>query len=136
MKRRAVFVLMTFLLLVGSQVVYGERSEKEGWERVTNPNSLVSLIHWQLTLNPGARDKYVKKHIIGTVENNSKKEFSEIKIEFGVYDEDGSEIATVSRHHNEFKPGGIWKFDIPVTSDVKKAELRGVYVPVQEFAGK
>jgi hypothetical protein len=33
------------------------------------------------------------------------------------------------------KPRGIWKFEIPVTSDVGKAEVRGLYVPLKEIRG-
>ena len=69
------------------------------------------------------------KRIIGTVKNNSEKEFSEVKIEFTVYDEEGAQIAIVFSNVYDFKPGSIWKFEIPVTSDVGKAELKGLYVP-------
>jgi hypothetical protein len=107
--------------------------ETERWEKITNPNFPLNFIHWQLVTNSGSSDKYMDKRIIGTVKNSSKKEFSEVKIEFTVYDEEGAQIAVVFSNVFDFKPGHIWKFDIPVTSDVGKAELKGLYVPAKEL---
>jgi hypothetical protein len=108
---------------------YSQNPEGEYWEKLTNSNFPLTLTEWRLATNPRSSDKYVDKRIIGTVKNNSKEEFSEVKIEFAVYDEEGAQIAIVFSNVYNFKPGGIWKFEIPVTSDVDKAELKGLYVP-------
>jgi len=42
------------------------------------------------------------------------------------------QIAIVSKGHYKFKPGDVWKFEIPVTNDVEKAKFRGLYVPSKE----
>lgn len=105
------------------------------WKELKNRDFPLCLINWQLVTNPDSSDKYVDKDIIGTIKNNSKEEFSEAKIEFTVYDEDGAQIAIVFSSVYNFKPGGIWKFEIPVTLDVEKAELKGLYLPAKEFKG-
>jgi C4-type Zn-finger protein len=92
----------------------------------------LTLIDWQLITQPSSGDKYIDKHIVGTVKNDSEKEFSEVRIEFSVYDEQGAQIAIVFSNLYDFKPGGIWKFDIVVTDDVAKAVLKGLYVPSKE----
>jgi hypothetical protein len=107
---------------------YSQNSEKEYWEKFANPNFPLTLIDWQLVTSPQSGDKYMNKVIIGKVKNNSKEEFSAVKIEFTVYDEEGTQIAVVFSNVYDFKPGHIWKFEIPVTSDVGKAELKGLYV--------
>jgi hypothetical protein len=107
--------------------------EAERWEKLTNPILPLRLIDWQLFINPGSSDKYMDKRIIGTVKNNSEKRFSEVKVEFTVYDEEGGQIAIVSNNVYDLKPGGIWKFEISVTSDVGKAEFNGLYVPLKEI---
>jgi hypothetical protein len=112
---------------------YSQNPEREYWEKLTNPKFPLTLIDWRLVTNPGSSDKYMDKRIIGTAKNNSKKEFSEVKIEFSVYDEEGAQIALVFSNVYDFKPGAIWKFDIPVTSDVGKAELKGLYVLKNEL---
>jgi len=109
-----------------------DEKEREYWESTT-PNFPFTLVDWQLVTNPHSSDKYMDKHIIGTVKNTSTKEFSEIKIEFIVYDEEGTQIAIVFTDFVDLKPGGTWKFEIPVTSDVGKAELKGLYVPSREL---
>jgi hypothetical protein len=111
------------------RVKYDLSQETERWEKLTNPNFPLTLTEWRLVTNPRSSDKYVDKRIIGTVKNNSREEFSEVKIEFTVYDEEGAQIAVVFSNVNDFKPGTIWKFEIPVTSDVGKAEWKGLYVP-------
>ncbi len=98
------------------------------WEEVRDSKFSLKLLSWQLVTSPGSSDKYMDKRVIGTVKNNSKTEFSEVKVEFTVYDGDGNQIAIVLSNHYDFKPGDIWKFQIPVTEDVEKAELRGLYV--------
>jgi hypothetical protein len=107
--------------------------EAEHWKKLTNPNFPLNLIEWQLVINPGSSDKYVDKRITGTVKNNSETEYSEVKIEFTVYDEDGGQIAIVFSNSYDFKPGSIWKFKILVTEDVKKAAFKGLYVPLKEL---
>jgi hypothetical protein len=108
---------------------YNLCQETERWEKLANPKFPLTLIDWQLVINRGSSDEYMDKRIVGTVKNNSKEEFSEVKIEFTVYDEEGAQIALVFSNVYNFKPGRIWKFEIPVTSDVGKAELKGLYVP-------
>ncbi len=107
---------------------YRQNSERRYSENPKTANSPLTLTDWQLVTNPRSIDKSMNKHVVGTVKNNSQKEFSEIKIEFTVYDEDGNQIAIVSSNQYDFRPGGIWIFEIPVTEDVKKAEFKGLYV--------
>jgi hypothetical protein len=108
---------------------YCQDQKGKYWEKLKNQNSPLTLTDWRLVTNPSSSDKYVDKRIIGTVKNNSKEEFSEVKIEFTVYDENGAQVAIVFSNADNFKPGGIWKFEIPVTSDIGKAEFKGLYVP-------
>jgi hypothetical protein len=112
---------------------YGQDPEEKHWQELKNRNFPLALIEWQLVTNLGSSDKDMDKRIIGTVKNNSKAEFSEVKIEFTVYDEEDVPIGTVFSNLYDFKPGGIWKFEISVTSDVGKAEFNGLYVPLKEI---
>jgi hypothetical protein len=112
---------------------YSQNPEGEGWEQLKGKDFQSILIDWQLVTNPGTIDKYMDKFIIGTVKNRSVREFSELKIEFTVYDEEGAQIAIVFSNFANLKRGGLWKFEIPVTSDVGKAELKGLYIPSREL---
>jgi len=96
-------------------------------ELLTNPNFPLTLIEWQLLPIPGSKDKYVDKQIIGKVKNDSKSNFSEIKIEFTIHDEKGTQIATICQNTSNLKPGGIWNFELLVTHDVAEAKLKGLY---------
>jgi hypothetical protein len=112
---------------------YSQNPEEESWEQLKGKDFQSILIDWQLVTHPGTIDKYMDKFIIGTVKNRSVREFSELKIEFTVYDEEGAQIAIVFSHFANLKRGGLWKFEIPVTSDVGKAELKGLYIPSREL---
>jgi hypothetical protein len=111
---------------------HSQNSAGKYWENVKGSNFPLTLMDWKLASKPGSRDKYMNKRLVGTVKNNSKEEFSEVKVEFTVYDEEGAPIGTVFSNLYNFKPGDIWKFEIPATSDVGKAELKGLYVPLKE----
>ena len=100
-----------------------------------DPNFPLTLINWKLTSIQGIEDKY-DKNIIGKVKNNSKRNLSEVRIEFTVYDEREAKIAIVSQNTYDLKPGEIWNFEMLVTYDVKKAKLKGLYyVPAKELKG-
>ena len=100
-----------------------------------DPNFPLTLINWKLTSIQGIEDKY-DKNIIGKVKNNSKRNLSEVRIEFTVYDEREAKIAIVSQNTYDLKPGGIWEFALLVKHDVGKARLKGLYcVPAKELKG-
>ena len=114
---------------------YSENPEKEYWKLLTNPNFPLALIDWKLTSIQGIEDKY-DKNIIGKVKNNSKRNLSEVRIEFSVYDEREAKIAIVSQNTYDLKPGEIWNFEMLVTYDVEKAKLKELYcVPAKELKG-
>jgi len=112
---------------------YSQYRGTQYWEEITHRNFPLDHIDWQVVSNARSRDKYKDKHIIGTVENKSSIKFSEVKIEFTVYDVKGNQIAIVSSNLYDFEPGHTWKFEILVTGDVEKADFRGLYVPAKEL---
>ena len=112
---------------------YAQNPEREYWEELPDANFPLTLIDWQIITKPSSGEKYFNKHIIGTIKNNSKKEFSEVKVQSILYNEKGGQIAIVSKGHYKFKPGDVWKFDIPVTDDVEKAKLKGLYILTKEL---
>jgi len=115
---------------------YGQSPEKEYWELLMDPYFPLILIDWKLLPIPGAKDKYIDKKIFGKVKNSSKRNLSEVRIEFNVYNEKGAPIAIVSQNTYDLKPGGIWNFALLVTHDVGKARLKGIYcVPAKELKG-
>jgi len=72
------------------------------------------------------------KKIIGKVKSNSKGNLSGVRIEFTVYDD--AQIAIVSQNTYDLKSGWIWNFEMPVTHDVGKARLKGLYyIPGKEL---
>jgi len=114
---------------------YSQNPGKEYWKLLMDPNFPLTLIDWNLLPIPGAKDKYIDKKIIGKVKNNSKRNLSEVRIEFIVYNEKGAQIAIVSQNTYDLKPGEIWNFEMLVTHDVEKAKLKGLYVPAKELRG-
>jgi hypothetical protein len=100
-----------------------------------DPNFPLTLIDWKLTSIPRTKDKY-DKQIIAKVKNNCKRNLSEVRIEFTLYDEKEAQIAIVSQNTYDLKPGEIWNFEMLVTYDVEKAKLKGLYcVPAKELKG-
>jgi hypothetical protein len=114
---------------------YSQNPGKEYWELLMDPNFPLTLIDWKLLPIPGAKDKYIDKKIVGKVKNNSKRNLSEVRIEFTVYDEKEAQIAIVSQNTYDLKPGEIWNFEMLVTQDVEKAKLKGLYVPAKALKG-
>lgn len=120
--------LMFFTPYAAKPENYSQNPEREDWEKLTGRNPPLTVVGWRLVVNPNSSEQYMDKRIVGSVKNNSEKKFSEIKIEFMVFDEEDNQIGIVFDTLYDFKPGAIWEFEIPATSDVGKAELKGIYV--------
>jgi len=102
---------------------------------IMDPNFPLTLVNWDLTSIQGTEDKY-DKTIVGKVKNNFKGTLPEVRIEFTLYDEKGTQIAVVSENAYDLRPGEIWNFEMPVTHDVEKVEPKGLYcVPPRELKG-
>ncbi len=111
---------------------HDQNSGEKYWEKLNGADVPFTLVNWQLVADPRTSDKYMNRRVVGVVKNNSRKEFPEVKVEFIVYDENGNQIAIVLSNYYDFKPGDIWKFEIPVTSDVSRARFNGFSVPLKE----
>jgi hypothetical protein len=116
------------------KIGFDEYSQNQAteWQRLKNPSFPLSVNHWELVPNPSASDKSMDKMIVGRVKNNSKKEFSEVRIEFIVYDDEGNQIATVHDSFYDFKGQETRAFKLLVTHDVVRASFNGLSVPSKE----
>ena len=71
--------------------------------------------------------EFGRKVIVGTLKNNSDKQYSFVQVQFNLYDESGAQVgSTIDVVHN-FEPHGTWKFEAPVTEDnATRVKLKGV----------
>ena len=64
---------------------------------------------------------------MGTVQNNSDKEFSWGKIEFNLYDSNGAQVGSALAVQSNLEAHGTWKFKAPVLErEAAKATLKYV----------
>jgi uncharacterized protein YcfL len=72
--------------------------------------------------------KYINynAHIVGTVKNNSAKEFSYVQVEFNLYDESGAQVGSTLDNTNNLEAYGTWKFDAVCIEEFKKYKLKGI----------
>lgn len=54
---------------------------------------------------------YGNRHIVGTVKNNTDKEYKYAQISFSLYDSSGAQIGTAWANISNLEAGGIWKFE-------------------------
>ena len=72
-------------------------------------------------------DEFGNKYLVGTVKNNSDKQYSYVQVEFNLYDESGAQIGTTFANVNNLEAHGTWKFEAIVTEDkATRAKLKGV----------
>lgn len=71
--------------------------------------------------------EYGTKYLVGTVKNNSDKQYSCVTVEFNLYDESGAQVDSTFAIVNNLEPYGTWKFEAMVIKDkATRAKLKGV----------
>lgn len=74
-----------------------------------------------------SRGDYGTRYLVGTVVNNSSREFGYVQVEFNLYDRSGRQVGSTFANVNNLEPGGQWRFKALVMQDeAKKAEPKGV----------
>lgn len=53
-------------------------------------------------------------YIVGTVKNNTKKQYKYVQVEINLYDKDGNQVGSTMSNVNNLEPGATWKFKAPV----------------------
>lgn len=54
-------------------------------------------------------DEYTR-YVVGTVKNNTKKEYGYVQVEINLYDKDGAQVGSTLANANNLEAGGTWKF--------------------------
>lgn len=71
--------------------------------------------------------EFGNKYLVGTVKNNSGKQYSYAQVEFNLYDESGAQVGSTLANVNNLEPYGMWKFEAIVIEDkATRAKLKGV----------
>lgn len=60
---------------------------------------------------------YGVRSIVGTVKNNTDKEYSYVQIEINLYDDSGAQVGSTLANANNLEPGGTWKFEAVILED-------------------
>jgi hypothetical protein len=67
------------------------------------------------------------RYIVGTVKNNSKKQYSYVQVEINLYDESGNQIGSTLDNINNLEPGATWRFKaIVIEEDAAKYKIKDV----------
>ena len=65
--------------------------------------------------------------IVGTVVNNTDREYSYVQIEFNLYDSDGAQVGSTFANITDLEPHGKWKFEALVLEDsATEAKLKDI----------
>jgi hypothetical protein len=65
--------------------------------------------------------------IVGTVVNNTDREYSYVQIEFNLYDSEGAQVGSTFTNITDLEPHGKWKFEALVLEDnATEAKLKGI----------
>lgn len=65
--------------------------------------------------------------IVGTLKNNTKKQYSYAQVEFNLYDDTGAQVGSTLANINNLEPGGTWAFEAGVLEGrATQAKLKGI----------
>ena len=74
-----------------------------------------------------AVEEYGTHYIVGTVQNNSDRQYSYVSVEFNIYDGQGNQVGSTLDNVNNLEPHGTWKFKALVSEKEATAfRLKGV----------
>lgn len=72
------------------------------------------------------KDDY-STYIVGTIRNNSDKEYSYVGVEINLYDKDGAQVGSTLANTTNLEAGGKWKFKAVVLEDgVKSFKIKDI----------
>ncbi len=106
--------VFVFLAVIG--ILFGDKSSpstndvKDAVKTITGSKSL------ELVDSKVIRENYTR-YIVGTIKNNSDKEFSYAQVEINIYDKSGAQVGSTLANTNNLESNGIWKFKAPIIED-------------------
>lgn len=62
------------------------------------------------------KEQYVR-YVVGTVKNNSTKQYSYVQVEINLYDNSDAQVGSTLANANNLEPGATWKFKAPILED-------------------
>lgn len=69
-------------------------------------------------LNAEAQEgKYGNKMIVGSVKNNTNKEYTYVQVEINLYDDTDAQVGSTLANANNLEPGATWKFEAPILEE-------------------
>ena len=94
-------------------------------EGVNNVNNNVEQEKFTVTEHSTTNDGYWT-YVVGTVKNNTNKNYSYVQIEISLYDAEGNLIGSALDNINNFEPNGTWKFKAMATEDFSTYKIKDV----------
>jgi hypothetical protein len=96
---------------------------KQGTQMPTSQTkSALTVVDFDWKIGP-----YGDKYIVGTVKNNSGRQYSYVQVEFNLYDESGAQVGSTFANVRNLEPYGTWKFEAIVFEEkATRAKLKGV----------
>lgn len=74
-----------------------------------------------------ATEEYGSRYLVGTVKNNTDKQYSYVQVEFNLYDNSGAQVGSTADNINNLEPHGTWKFKAMVMEEkATRAKLKGI----------
>jgi hypothetical protein len=74
------------------------------------------------------RGEFGNLYIVGTVKNQSSKQYSYVQVQFNLYDAAGAQVGSAMANVNNLESFGTWRYRAIVMDDehVRSARLKGV----------
>ncbi|MEN6391068.1 MAG: FxLYD domain-containing protein [Syntrophomonas sp.] len=65
-------------------------------------------------------------YVIGTVKNNTDKQYSYVQVEINLYDTSGAQVGSTLANANNLEPNGSWKFKAVTLEDFATYKIKDV----------
>lgn len=100
----------------------GDETSGTGETKGSETAQAFTVVNWKWKTG-----EYGNRYIVGTVKNNTNKQYSYVQIEFNLYDKSGAQVGSTMDNINNLEPQGTWKFEAIVMEDkATQAKLKGV----------
>lgn len=65
-------------------------------------------------------------YIVGTVKNNTGKEYTYVQVEINLYDANGAQVGSTLANANNLEPNGSWKFKAVTLEEFSTYKIKDV----------
>jgi hypothetical protein len=103
-------------------------NENEGEEETGADEQIITYEKGLQLIDYDWKNEDYVSYVVGTIKNNSDRNFSYVQVEIGLYDKSDARVGSTLDNINNLEPHGVWKFKAVVANpeEVERYKVQNI----------